>query len=494
MLKKKAASGFFWMFSERICAQVVTLCVSIVLARILFPDDYGLVVAAQILINIANVFVSHGLNVALIQKDDPDENDYATAFYATFALTVVIYFVLFFLAPLFSVAVKLSGFISLFRVLSLRIIIGSLNTVQRAFVSKNLLFKKFFFSTLIGTAISAFVGIGMALMGFGAWAIVGQYLSNVVIDSIVLWITVNWHPTRRFSLVKMREMISYSWRISLAELFNEIYLEIRSFVIGGNYSTRELAFYNRGKQFPQLFFTNIISAITSVLFPIMSNEKKDSRLLKSGTKTSLDVASYVIFPLMMILVLTSEQLISVILTDRWLPCATYLRIYSLCYAILPIQSILEQLYKAIGRSDIVFNLFLVEKIVGVLIIICTMRHGVFAIAIGMLVSAIFSTVAHTLPIKRTLGSGIIELFGNVFENAAYTFVAASIAFFSARLVKNNIVSLILQIVVLLTAYLCISVYFKSKALLDIVQIVYSFHKNGLLILLEKKLKDGRVES
>lgn len=486
--KLQVANGFFWIFMERICAQGVTFVVSVLLARLLFPEDYGLIAIAQIFINIANVFVSHGLNTALIQKDDVDDIDYSTAFYTTLVTTIFIYCLFFYSAPHFSKWMGLDQFTGVFRVLSLRIIIGSINTIQRAYVSRHMLFKRFFFSTFLGTIISAVVGIGMALNGFGAWAIVGQYLTNVVIDSVVLWFTVEWRPIFAFSKEKMICMVNFSLRLLLAELLNEIYLEIRAIVIGKKYSSNELAYFNRGKQFPQLFFTNIVSAIVTVIFPVMANEKNDLLLLKKELKTIIGIASHLLFPLMMIIFVSSEKLVGVILTDKWLPCVPYLKIYCICYALLPIQSILEQLYKALGRSDIVFNLFMIEKTVGVMIILLTMKHGVLAIAIGMLCSALISTIVHLIPINGVLDCTICETLGTMFVNALFTCVAAVISYIVGLFIFSDIIAIIAQLLVFLLIYISMSYCFKSKSLLDIIQILNGFFGLSIFLRIEEKLR------
>ncbi len=472
-LKTQIASGFFWMFLERISAQLVTFIISLLLARILFPKDYGLVAVAQIFINIANILVSHGLNIALIQQDEVDDTDYSTAFYATLVSTVIVYCIFYILAPSFSKWIHLDGFTSIFRVLSLRIIIGSLNTIQRAYVSKNYLFKLFFVSTALGTVVSAVVGIGLAIGGFGAWAIVGQYLTNVIIDSIVLWFSVKWRPIFAFSKEKLFRMVHFSWKIALAELFNEVYLEIRAAIIGKKYSANELAYFNRGKQFPQLFFSNIVSAIVAVIFPILSNEKKNYLVLRKSIEQILNVVSYLMFPLMMFLAVNAERIIKIILTDKWLPCVPFVKIYCLCYAFLPIQSILEQLYKALGRSDIVFELFLIEKTVGISLILATMNKGVITIAVGMLIASLFSTVVHTVPLLKVFDCSYIKIFSGVGLNAIMTSGVTIVAVAISKFITGELLVLLVQFFVFIITYFSVSYILKSQALFLLVQILRS---------------------
>lgn len=472
-LKQKTFGGFIWMFLERIGAQVVTFIVSLVLARILIPEDYGIVSLALIFINLANVFVVQGLNAALIQRKEVSDLEYSTAFFTNLIISIVLYALIFVLSPIVAQYYDVEQLTPIFRVLALRLPIGAINSIQRAFVSRNLLFKKFFFSTLGGTIVSAFIGIGMALLGFGPWAIVVQYLTNTTIDTIVLWFTVKWRPKLMFSSVKLKEMFSFSWKVFAAAFFNEIYLELRSIIIGKKYSSEDLAFYNRGKQFPQLFYTNVASAITSVMFPVMSMKKDDNTSLKRNLSSVISTTCYVLFPLLVGLAMVSRPLVQIILTDKWLPCVPFLQAYCISYAILPLQSIQEQLYKAKGRSDIVLFLFFIEKIVGIAIIVITMNISVWAIAVGMVITAFFSTIVHTIPMKRVINYSFWDLIKDLAPNVLFTGSMAVVVFFVGMLPIIQTVVLVMQIVVGMIWYFLISLTFKSTSLRSLLELVNS---------------------
>lgn len=470
-LKRQTFSGFIWMFMERIGAQVVTFVVSLVLARILLPDDYGIVALAQIFINLANIFVMQGLNASLIQRDEAEDLEYSTAFIANLVLSIGLYAILFFASPLLAQYYRKPVLTPIFRVLALRLPIGALNAIQRAYVSRNLLFKKFFFSTLGGTIVSAFVGIGMAVAGFGPWAIVGQYLTNSTIDTVVLWFTVSWHPKKMFSSVKLKEMIGFGWKVLAAAFFNELYLELRSMVIGKGYSSEDLAYFNRGKQFPQLFYTNIASAITSVMFPVMSMKKDNNTGLKSNLSSSIRVSCYVLFPILTGLAVVASPLVKLILTDKWLPCVPFLQAYCISYAILPIQSIQEQLYKAKGRSDIVLKLFFVEKVVGILTIIATMNISIWAIAIGMVMTSFFATIVHTIPMRKVINYTLLDLVKDLLPDVVMSAGMAIVVYLLGMIPGRTIITLFIQVVGGIMFYLIVSMLTRSKSfkmLLDLV--------------------------
>ena len=259
-----------------------------------------------------------------------------------------------------------------------------------------------------------------------------------------------------FSFKCLKEMFSFSWKVFAAAFFNEVYLELRSMIIGKKYSSEDLAFYNRGKQFPQIFYTNVASAITSVMFPVMSMKKDDNNGLKRNLSSVISTICYVLFPLMLGLAMVSNTLVEIILTKKWLPCVPFLQAYCISYAILPLQSIQEQLYKAKGRSDIVLKLFFIEKAVGIVIIIITMNIGVWAIAIGMVVTAFFSTIVHTIPMYKVINYSFRDLIKDLFPNVLYSASMAIIIFGVGLLPFRPLVVLILQISIGIIWYFFIS--------------------------------------
>ena len=256
-IKESVLSGLFWRFSERTAAQGVSFIVSVILARLLTPEDYGLIGLITVFISIATVFVSSGFGNALIQKENATQTDYSSVFYFSIFMGLLMYAVLFICSPLIADFYNEPLLIPVVRVLSISLIIAGINSVQQAYVSKTMQFKRFFFSTIIGTVISAFIGIYMAYKGFGVWALVVQNLSNQVIDTCVLWFTVKWRPTLEFSLKEMKKMFSYGWKLLFSGLIDTVYNNLYSLVIGKFYSSKDLGYYNRGRNIPNMVITNI---------------------------------------------------------------------------------------------------------------------------------------------------------------------------------------------------------------------------------------------
>ena len=324
--KETVTSNFLWRFFERCGAQGVTFIVSIVLARILDPEVYGTVALVTIFTAIMQVFVDSGMGNALIQKKDADDLDFSSVFYFNLVMCSGLYLIMFIAAPFISGFYDIPELTPVIRVLSLVLIISGVKNVQQAYVSRNMLFKRFFFATLGGTLGAAAVGITMAYLGFGVWALVCQMLFNSAVDTIILWITVKWRPKRMFSLQRLKGLFSYGWKLLASSLLDTIYKDLRQLLIGKFYSKSDLAQYNRGKDFPKFIVSNINTSIDSVLLPTMSKVQDDKTAVRNMTRRAIKTSTYLMMPFMVGIAVCAEPLVSFLLTDKWLPCVRLLSI------------------------------------------------------------------------------------------------------------------------------------------------------------------------
>jgi len=438
-------SGLFWRFGERILAQLVTFIVSVILARILDPKDYGNVALIIVFITIANVFVVNGFGSALIQKLNVDNIDFSSVFYANIGLSLFIYLILYLLSPVIADFYSSPILCSALRVLALRIPIAAINSIQQAYVSRNMLFKKFFFSTLFGTLLSGVVGCVMAYMGFGIWALVAQYLTNTFVDTVVLWFTVKWRPNFVFSWERVKLLLSYGWKLLLSGLLDTGYNQLRSLIIGRIYSSEDLAFYNRGQQYPLLIVTNINTSISSVLFPAISKSQNDLVAVKNMTRRAIKVSSYIMWPLMIGLAVIAKPLISLMLTDKWLPCVPYLQIACFTYAFWPIHTANLEAIKALGRSEIFLFLEVIKKGVGIGLLLVTMNHGVMAIALSLIVSTITSSFINAYPNRKLLKYGYIDQIRDIMPSFLISSFMGIVIYLLCFIIKNSLLLIISQI-------------------------------------------------
>ena len=283
-LKKKAISSLIWRFLERCGAQGVSFIVSIVLARLLEPEVYGTIALISVFTAILQVFVDSGMANALIQKKDADELDFSSVFFFNLTMCLALYLLLFFCAPLIASFYNNAELIPVIRVLGITLLISGVKNVQQAYVSRTMQFKRFFFATLGGTIGAAVVGIAMAYIGFGVWALVAQTLFNSMTDTVILWITVKWRPRLLFSFRRLKGLLNYGWKLLVSGLLHTIYINLRSLMIGKFYTAQDLAYYEKGQSFPSFVVTNINSSIDSVLLPTMSGVQDNRETVKAITR------------------------------------------------------------------------------------------------------------------------------------------------------------------------------------------------------------------
>ena len=333
--------NFIWRFAERCGAQLVTFIVSIVLARILAPEDYGQIALITVFTTIMQVFVDSGLGTALIQKKDADDLDFSSVFYFNFVVCLALYAIMFVAAPVIAVFYNDSSLTPIIRVISLTIVISGVKGIQQSYVSRNMLFKRFFYATLGGTVFSAFLGIGLAYSGFGVWAIVAQQLSNTAIDTLILWLTVKWRPKKMFSWERLKALLSFGWKMLASALLDTVYGNIRSLIIGKLYSSADLAYYNQGDKFPSVIANNINTSIDSVLLPTMAGVQDDPSRVKSMTRRAIKTSTYIMAPLMMGLAFCAEPIVRLVLTDKWLS-TMWFGVMAMAYSLL-ISSVTSQI-------------------------------------------------------------------------------------------------------------------------------------------------------
>lgn len=393
-------SNMLWRLFERTGAQIVSTVVSIILARLLLPSDYGTIALVTVFLNIMQVFIDSGLGTALIQKKEPDDLDYSTVFFFNLFVCVILYLLMFYLAPFIALLYENPSLILLIRVISLTLIISGLKNIQQAYVSKNMLFKKFFFATIGGTIASAILGVYLAYHGFGVWSLVVQQLSNSFIDTLILWFTVRWRPKFIFSIQRLKSLYSFGWKLLLSSLLGTLYNNVRGLIIGKKYSSQDLAFYNQGEKFPKLIVTNINSSIDSVLLPTLVSRKDKSSLLKVTMKKAIVISTYVMAPVMIGLAACADLIIELILTEKWLMCAPYLRIFCVSYLFWPIHTANLNAINAIGRSDVFLKLEIIKKVFGCTVLIVCMEISPLAIAWGVLVSDLIDLIINSWPNRK----------------------------------------------------------------------------------------------
>lgn len=470
---KKVASSFVWQLLERFGAEIVTFVVSIVLARLLDPVVYGTVALVTVIITILNVFVDSGFCSALIQKKNPDSLDFSTVFYFNALIALLLYAGMFFAARAIANFYQMPELVWVIRVLSLTLVFNAIKNCSKAYAAKHMQFRKYFFATLGGTITAAVVGITMAVKGYGVWALVLQYVANAFIDAVILFIAVKWKPKFEFSFKRLGSLFSFGWKLLLSSLTESICDNLRQFIIGKKYSKEDLAFYNRGHSFPQMIGTNVTASLLAVLFPTFSSIQDDEVKVKDTIRKSISLSSYLVFPMMVGLAVVAEPLIILLLTDKWVFCVPYLRMFCIFYALKCIDSTTGSVLKGTGRSGVLSALQITKKAVDLGLLFGFMWFGVKYVAISMLAAAIIGYILNMIVLKKYYHYSFREQIMDIMPNILITLLMGVFVLALQHMFTSGVLVLVVQVVAGILIYFVWSTLTKNANY----QLLVNFIKN-----------------
>ncbi|MEF2560056.1 MAG: lipopolysaccharide biosynthesis protein [Eggerthellaceae bacterium] len=467
-LKAKASRGFAWSVAERFLTQGTLFVVSVVLARLLSPTEYGTIAMLLVFVNLADVLVTNGLGEALIQKKSIEQVDYSTILLCGSVLSLFLYILIFIAAPFIGSFYDDPSMTLLLRILALRMPLASFNAIQKAYVAKNFLFRKQFLSSFFGSFLSGGAAIVLALLGYGVFALIAQQLLTVVLCSIFLLASSKWVPGFRFSGKSCGELFPLGLQFAGANLINALYSEGRSLLIGKYYSPAQLALFNRGNQFPSLIVNNINTPISNVLLPVMSEVKDDGAKLRNVVKKAIQLAAFFIFPLMGYLIVAAGPLVDFLLGQQWLGCVVYLQVACVFYLFQPLQTMNWQVLKAVGRGDLCFKLEVLKKSVGFGLLFASVPFGVFWIAAASAVFGALSMLINMAPNKKIIGYAIAEQLKDMVKPFVSTGIAMAFGMIPLYLELPSLLTLVVQALTGLLIYLVVSKVVKSEGLSIIV--------------------------
>lgn len=443
----KVFSGLMWVYLENIAAQLVNFIVSVVLARLLEPGYYGTIALVNVFVNIANVFVNSSFSYALIQKKDADELDYSTMFWFTSGMSIFFFVILFLLSPTIGSFYNNPDLSLVLRVLALRIPLSAYNSIQMAYVSSHMVFKKSFLSNSGGAFLSGICGVVLAYYGFGIWALVAQSLLNILFNTLILMVVVKWRPQFAFSRERLKPLVRYGWKLLATGLMFTGYTELRSLVIGKRYSAEDLGFYDKGYSFPRLVASNIDSTINRVLFPTLTQQQDDKQRLLEMTRRASKTSAYLMTPLLFGLAIIAEPLVRLLLGEKWMPCVPYVQIMSIMWWMQPTQTCSAQAIKAIGRSDIYLRIEIISKICGLLLLAGAVFivNSVIAIAVSMLIGQMIAVIIYGVYVSKLIGYTLKNQLIDITIPALMGVVMCIPLYFIPRLIDSSILCIIVQI-------------------------------------------------
>ena len=417
MRSEKIGKSLIYKTFERFSVKILGLIVSIVLARLLAPEEFGQVAIITVFINLCLSFVDSGLSSALVQNKKADRVDYSTVFYISLAVAAIMSAALILTAPIIGEYYENDAIVLPLRVYSLSLFVSAFSAVQNAKLQREMKFRTVLYTSLAATILSATVGITLAALGAGIWALIVYYFAYTVFSSLAILIADRWVPTLEFSLSRAKELFSYGWKMLVSGLLCSIYEDIRTLIIGKMFSEAQLGYYNRGQQFPIVLVTTTHSTIQSVVFPVMSEKQDDKESVKVLSKNTLKYGSLILFPVMIGLSVAAESIISVLLTEKWLASVPFMQIICLGSASIAINTAGLTAIKSVGRSDVYMRLELVRRIamLAVLLVSVFAFRSVEAIAWGYAISAWIDVVIISVPVKRLIGYGLIEQLRDVWK-------------------------------------------------------------------------------
>ncbi len=461
--KNQIVNGLFWKVMENGGSQGIQFVISIVLARLLSPDEYGIINIVMIFVTIANVIVQNGFGTALVQKQQADERDYSSVLYVNLAAALAIYGILYVSAPWIAAFYGNPDMIRIVRVLALVLFPGAVISVQNAFISRRMEFKGLCIATVAAVVISGGVGIVMAGSGFGVWALVGQQLVYYLSLASVLFLAVPWRPRFLFAPERVEAMFQFGWKLLCASLIDTLFMNLYGLVVGKLYDEHTMGIYSRGEQFPKLIVTNLGTAIQSVMLPALSAYQTHPEQVVSMLRRAIKLSVFLVLPMMAGLAACGENLVLVLLGEKWMKCVPFLQISCLAYAVWPMDIANLQALNAMGRSDVFLKLEILKKIVGVAILALSVRCGALTFIAWKAAGDFLCTFLNAWPNQKLLGYSIRQLWRDILPALGASAVMGMGVYGIAHFLPPGGLGLVIQVLTGIGIYLFIALAFKLES-------------------------------
>lgn len=465
-LKSATISSLTWKLFERGGNALIQLIVQIVTARLLSPELFGALAIMLVFVNIGNVIVQSGLNTALVQVPDLQETDSSSVFWLSFAVSVVLYFIVFAAAPTIAAFYQMSYLVWPLRALALILVINSYNSVQIALVQRALEFRKIFTATIVSVLTSGFLGIGSAFAGAGIWALVVQQLAYQVFNCLVLARQVQWRPRPVFNIGRTRILFGFGWKLLASGLLDQGYQSLSDLIVGKQFSTVSLGYVSQGKKYPQALGNMLDGAIQPVMLSAVAHVQNDAAYVKRLVRRALKTSTFLIVPAMGLFCVVSEPLVRLLLGDKWVPCVSFMQIYCITYMLLPIHTTNLQALNGMGRSDLFLKLELIKKAYGItyILIMAFVVGDLYLMVLGYIFTGILSAFVNAYPNKKVIGYSYGEQVRDILPAFILAGASGAAAYPIIFLGLPDIVTILLQAVVMPGLYLLLAKIFKVEEL------------------------------
>lgn len=474
-LKEDTLKALLWSFIERFGNQAIQFIFSIIMARLLMPEEFGLIAMLSIFVAMGNTFVNSGFGQALIQKQDANHIDECSIFYFNILVALFATIILFFCAPLIADFYDQQELVNMSRVLSLIFIFNALGLVQRTLLNKKLDFKTQLKVSLSASLISGIISVGFAFNGFGVWSLIALYLCNDFFNTLFLWLVSSWRPSLIFSMHSLKSMFAFGSKLFIVSLTNSVFVDLHKLIIGKFFNPSALGFYSRADSLYKYPVVILNSVVSQVSFPVYSKIQDDKKRLKHLVRKSLKTITLITFPLMIGIVVVAHPLIEVLLTKKWLPSTLYLQLLCVIGMLYPILAINLNALNAQGRSDLYLKIDIINKIFIIIIISITYRFGIIAMIIGQIANSLLSYYLYSYYTGKLLGLTIINQIRDILPVFSISIVMGLLIYSVKYLsINNQLLLLITQITLGGLIYFSLCFIFKISAFMEIFSNIKSF--------------------
>jgi O-antigen/teichoic acid export membrane protein len=474
-LKTKALSGMFWTLIQQFSTQGISFVVSVVLSRLLIPEQFGLIAMLGIFIGLGTILMESGLGQSLIRTENPDIEDYSTVFYFNLVGSFIVYGVVYFCAPFIGNFYNQPQLENITRWYCLIFITNALSSVHFIRLTKLMQFKKELTITIPSLIFSSIVGITMAYLGYGVWSLVASGLIQSLVVGIYMWIRSDWIPVMSFNFAKFKFHFNYGYKLTLSGVLDTLFNNAYIIIIGKCFAPAQVGFYNRADTMKQLPVTNISTVLNKVTFPLFAEVKDDDIRLKTIYQKIMQMVLYFIAPTLLIMAALGEPLFRLLFTEKWLPAVPYFQI--LCWAgiLYPIHAYNLNILKVKGRSDLFLKLEIIKKLMFVLVITASISYGIYGLLYGGIITSVLSFFINTYYSGKFINYTSWHQIKDIVPTILLASLVGAIVYFVDRNLNQfailDIVRLIAGTALGVTLFFLLSIIFKLDALFEIIKII-----------------------
>lgn len=464
-LKKKTIYGLFWSFSDLLANQGVQFIIQVILARLLVPEDFGIIGMITVFISVSESFIDSGFTNALIREKNPTQEDYSTVFYFNLFMAVFMYIILFFSAGTISNFFNEPRLIDILRVISLVLIINSFGLIQRTMLTKSINFKTQTKISVISSILSGIIAIIFAYFGFGVWSLVIRTLVMQFIQSFLLCIYNKWLPSLVFSVKSFKKFFGFGWKLLISGLINTLYNNIYLLIIGKKFSSTDLGYYTNAQKLRDVASQSITTSVQKVSYPTLSSIKEDEEKLRSGYKKIIKTSVYVTFPMMIGLLVVANPFIKLLFGEKWVNSISYFQILCLAGMLFPLHAINLNILQVKGRSDLFLGLEILKKVTAVIIIgiVLILKLGIIGLVWAMVINSYIAYFINSYYSAELLDYSTFEQIRDILPAFIASLLMGTIVYISGKVIlSSNLVVLVIQILVGSVSYIAISKIMKIE--------------------------------